>query len=110
MKRREFITATTLGAAAGLVGRFKSGSATEDSVKPSSYAPVKEVCTLAQTPRSGIALGGIGAGFCELRKNGKFYHWNIFNNVPKGTGSKFELKGRGHEDPEDSMLFFIVRY
>ena len=110
MKRRDFITTTTLGAAAGLAGRFKTGSAKEAKVNTKSKEPVKEVCTLAQTPRSGIALGGIGAGYCELCKNGKFYNWSIFNNVPKGSGPKFELKGGGHEDPEDSMLFFIVRY
>jgi uncharacterized protein (DUF608 family) len=54
-------------------------------------------------PRSGIALGGIGTGSVELRADGVFYNWNIFNNNPFGTGPSFPF-------PENSMLFFIVRY
>lgn len=52
--------------------------------------------------RSGLALGGIGAGWLELRQDGCTYDWNIFNNRPLGTGSLFEWD-------ESSMLFFIVR-
>ncbi len=54
-------------------------------------------------PRSGTALGGIGAGWFELRKDGTFYNWNIFNNRPHGTGERFPM-------PHENMLFFIVRY
>jgi len=54
-------------------------------------------------PRSGIALGGLGAGWFELRKDGTFYNWNIFNNSPHGTGEPFTM-------PHENMLFFIVRY
>jgi len=53
--------------------------------------------------RSGLALGGIGAGWFELRKDGLFYNWNIFNNEPLGTGPAFDLA-------EDSILFFLLRY
>ena len=53
--------------------------------------------------RSGLALGGIGAGWFELRKDGCFYNWNICNNAPFGSGPHFPLA-------EDSMLFFIVRF
>ncbi len=36
--------------------------------------------------RSGIPLGGIGAGTVEIRADGKFHEWQIFNNwcAPKG--------------------------
>ena len=54
-------------------------------------------------PRSGTALGGLGAGWVELGKDGIFTNWNIFNNSPHGTGEPFPMA------PE-SMLFFIVRY
>ncbi len=64
---------------------------------------VKEVMKREHKPRSGLALGGIGTGWFELRKDGVFYNWNIFNNNPHGTGESFPLA-------EDSMLFFIVRY
>lgn len=53
--------------------------------------------------RSGLALGGIGAGWFELRADGVFCNWNIFNNAPAGTGEPLSL-------PEDSMLFFVIRY
>ncbi len=53
--------------------------------------------------RSGIALGGIGAGSVELRKDACFYNWWIFNNEPFGSGDQ-------HPFEEDSMLFFLVRY
>ncbi|MEQ8704956.1 MAG: GH116 family glycosyl hydrolase [Phaeodactylibacter sp.] len=60
--------------------------------------------------RSGMALGGIGTGGIELRKDGNFYNWSIFNNQPKGTGSVFELPDLPHSNLEDSLLFFLVRY
>lgn len=65
--------------------------------------PIRDGMHRLDKPRSGVALGGIGAGFTELRKDGVFYNWNIFNNRPLGSGEFFEM-------PEDSMLFFILRY
>jgi len=53
--------------------------------------------------RSGIALGGIGAGWFELRQDGLTYDWNIFNNRPLGTGENFDWD-------TGSMLFFTIRY
>ena len=57
----------------------------------------------SQKARNGVAIGGIGAGLAELRQDGIFYNWQIFNNLPLGTGKLF------HFEP-DSMLFFILRY
>lgn len=54
-------------------------------------------------PRSGMALGGLGTGSFEIRHDGIFYNWSIFNNAPMGLGSAFPL---GH----DSLFFFVVRY
>lgn len=54
-------------------------------------------------PRSGIALGGLGCGWFELRQDGQFSNWNIFNNRPVGRGVPFD------ENPH-SVLFFLVRY
>jgi len=53
--------------------------------------------------RSGIALGGIGAGWFELRQDGICYDWNIFNNKPLGTGPHFDTD-------QSATLFFLVRY
>jgi non-lysosomal glucosylceramidase len=54
-------------------------------------------------PRSGITLGGIGTGGIELRQDGVFYNWHIFNNIPFGTGERLLW-------PEAAMLFFVLRY
>lgn len=56
-----------------------------------------------QKPRSGLALGGLGCGWFELRQDGQFYNWNIFNNRPVGRGAPFD------ENPH-SVLFFLLRY
>ncbi|MEM8533672.1 MAG: GH116 family glycosyl hydrolase [Chloroflexota bacterium] len=54
-------------------------------------------------PRSGITLGGIGTGGAELRPDGVFYNWHICSNWPLGNGTPLTV-------PQDSMLFFVVRY
>ena len=69
-----------------------------------------ETYSSSMVPRSGVALGGIGAGSIELRKDGKFYNWSIFNNWPKETGTAFALQAGEDEDPMASLLFFVVRY
>ena len=56
-----------------------------------------------QKPRSGIALGGIGCGCFELRQDGQFYNWHIFNNLPIGRGPLFTKPGQ-------SVLFFVIRF
>lgn len=65
--------------------------------------PIDEKMERDYKARSGVALGGIGAGSVELRKDGIFYNWNIFNNVPLGFGPRVPY-------PNDSMLFFIIRF
>jgi non-lysosomal glucosylceramidase len=46
----------------------------------------KTTMRMENQPRSGMALGGMGSGWFELRQNGRFYNWSIFNNEPYGTG------------------------
>ena len=41
--------------------------------------------------RSAVPLGGLGAGTLELRADGSFHDWNIFNNSPGGGGQKVQL-------------------
>jgi uncharacterized protein (DUF608 family) len=65
--------------------------------------PIRSTLKREHKVRSGLALGGIGAGWMELRKDGIFYNWNIFNNRPLGSGQHLDY-------PEDAMLFFIVRF
>jgi len=54
-------------------------------------------------PRSGIAMGGLGCGWFELRQDGQCYNWRIFNNRPVGMGSFFNENAH-------STLFFLIRY
>ena len=72
--------------------------------------PVVEKYASKHRVRSGIALGGIGAGYVELRKDGQFYNWSIFNNEPLGTGPAFGLKTFPNSGDAESLQFFIVRY
>lgn len=43
----------------------------------------------SQLPRSGLALGGIGAGWFEIRQDGGFANWSIFNNAPLFAGPAY---------------------
>ncbi len=58
---------------------------------------------LRQRPRSGMALGGLGSGWFELRHDGRFCNWSILNNEPYGTGPQLGILA-------ENALFFIVRY
>ncbi len=41
--------------------------------------------------RSSVPLGGLGAGTVELRADGSFKDWNIFNNAPASTRRKVQI-------------------
>lgn len=64
----------------------------------------------ADRVRSGIAIGGIGTGSLELRKDGQFYNWSIMNNWPLGTGEPIKVKSHPSNFGEQSFFFFLVRY
>lgn len=55
----------------------------------------------SQLPRSGMALGGIGAGWFEIRQDGGFAHWSIYNNWPLFTGERFPYL------PKQSLFFML---
>lgn len=75
-----------------------------------SKPPVTETYTAQSRVRSGIALGGLGTGSVELRKDGQFYNWTIFNNQPLSTGTPFTLSGYPNDAREEALQFFLVRY
>lgn len=60
--------------------------------------------------RSGLSLGSLGTGSIELRKDGQFHNWSIFNNYPLGTGPMLTLPTRPNSNDEESFLFFLVKY
>lgn len=131
MKRRDFINRSALGAiGVGTVLTAKGAAGNNDMAtqapgkKPSTLPAYNgpedgEVMTYTQKPRSGVIIGGIGAGGAELRKDGIFYNWSIANNNPKGTG-KFQLgtnplhksgwEGSVYPYEPGNSLFFVVRY
>jgi len=78
--------------------------------QPPSKAPLAEEYTALDRVRSGIAHGGIGTGSVELRKDGQFYNWSIFNNQALSTGPLFQLRTNPLDSWRESLQFFIVRY
>ncbi len=56
----------------------------------------------SQFPRSGMALGGIGTGSFEIRQDGGFTNWTIFNNRPVFAGEPFPFNPK-------QQLFFVLR-
>jgi uncharacterized protein (DUF608 family) len=115
MKRRSFLKTMASGAFASLADPLVTAQSRLPQERSSraeggSHEGRSEVYTASDRVRSGMALGGIGAGTIELRKNGRFYNWNIFNNFPKETGPEFRLPEGEIEDPQAANLFFTVRY
>ncbi|RPI41961.1 MAG: hypothetical protein EHM46_05770, partial [Bacteroidetes bacterium] len=71
---------------------------------------IRETYMRSDRARSGIAIGGLGTGSVELRKDGQFYNWTLMNNWPLGTGSPFVIRSFPRNGDEESLLFFLVRY
>ena len=55
----------------------------------------------SQLPRSGMALGGIGAGWFEIRQDGGFANWSIMNNWPLFPGARYPF------NPKQSLFFML---
>lgn len=55
----------------------------------------------SQLPRTGLALGGIGTGWFEIRQDGGFHHWQIYNNWPLFTGERYPYNDK-------QSLFFML--
>jgi len=112
MNRRNFVKGLTIGAssAVAVTGTipllaFTDPGKRDEYVKPVSQDGKTPVDTIlnSQKVRNGVAIGGIGTGSAELRPDGIFYSWQIFNNKPRGTGKLCDYT-------PDSMLFFVIRY
>ncbi len=112
MNRRNFIKAVALGTAGSALPLSPSAVSAVDLSSPRRDPDGATIDTFsnAHRVRSGIALGGIGAGSIELRKDGRFYNWSIGNNFPKETGKELALPSGESEDPLGALLFFKVRY
>ncbi|MFP4069389.1 MAG: GH116 family glycosyl hydrolase [Opitutales bacterium] len=58
-------------------------------------------------PRSGMALGGIGTGSFEIRPDGGFYGWTIYNNWPLFTGPQLPYRAHYPFDEKQSLFFLL---
>jgi len=92
------------------IALFISCKQNVNNQKEGDKSPLKETYSIESRVRSGIAHGGIGTGYVELRKDGQFYNWTIFNNQPLGTGPLFNLRTNPLNPWRESLQFFIVRY
>ena len=73
-----------------------------------SNVPLEKILRSGAKPLSGIPLGGIGTGSVELRADGRFYEWQIFNNPPWSGGALIvDWKGEEILDPDD--CYFAIR-
>ena len=92
LSRREFLSTIGLAGGAaltssGAVAAPYTVTVTREGGKPDQAsgasdrgAPVTIPATMPMG--SGAALGGIGTGFVEIRADGCFYEWQIFNAGP----------------------------
>jgi hypothetical protein len=114
MQRRDFLKGLTAGLGAAAVGGILSPAQARSAGNRRSGSPPGKLAGYqlkspvdaifnSQKVRNGVAIGGIGAGSAELRPDGIFYNWQIYNNLPLGTGKLFQFN-------PDSMLFFVLRY
>lgn len=111
MDRRKFLKNTGAGlvsASAAPLLAFDGGRLPQQAspLPPSAHSRH----SAGQRARSGVALGGIGAGSVELRADGNFYNWSIFNNAPLGNGPFLKAANFPHSYDEEAFLFFLVRY
>ncbi len=90
----------------GFLLLFHFKSIAQQGPKPA----LEEHYSIEARSKSGIALGGLGTGSVELRKDGKFYNWTIFNNYPMGAGPLLDLPTKPNDGDENAHLFFVVKY
>src|ERR1700756_346556 len=79
------------------VSRSATGSATE-------AAPLRIPATMPMG--SGAPLGGIGTGFVEIRADGCFYEWQIFNS---GAWAPDTRSTTAPPKPGPEYLRFVLR-
>ncbi|HEY3412711.1 MAG TPA: GH116 family glycosyl hydrolase [Armatimonadota bacterium] len=114
MPRREFLgsAAKTMGAAALSGIAASSGAAAPVSAaRREAGLPADNADGTAIFCRpdheSGIPLGGIGAGSIEIRPDGYFHDWLIFNNGGWAGGQPDHERGGGPGMPPSAFSFLL---
>ncbi len=118
--RRRFMQDIALGSAAMVLGagRARASAVGEAGLAVDAPSQAPEPVAVAPVPTrarvfpvadiSGVPLGGIGTGSVEIRSDGYFHEWMIFNLGPWAqSGSRIQLGLPPEMDP--SALAFFLR-
>ena len=76
---------------------------TSPLTSPRFSMPIQATIHNVQSPRSGVALGGIGGGCFTLCADGTTCDWTIANNLPLGTAPLLPYE-------QHSILFIVIRW
>ncbi len=117
--RRRFMQEIALGSAAVVLGagRARASAVTETGLAVDAPSQAPEPVAVAPVPArartfpvaaiSGVPLGGIGTGSVEVRSDGYFHEWMIFNLGPWAqSGSRIQLGTPPQMDP-GALAFFL---
>ncbi|HVH85083.1 MAG TPA: GH116 family glycosyl hydrolase, partial [Terriglobales bacterium] len=109
--RRRFLQAAATASAALATPLSPTAVAAPYQVRVSSQPEVGAGTDAITIPasmamRSGAPLGGIGTGFIELRPDGGFYEWQIFNS---GAWAGHRDTSEGAEPLRSQYLGFLLR-
>ena len=117
--RRRFVQELALGSAAVVLGGGRgagSGTADPGPLTPDSASRAPEPVSVAPLPArdkvhrvadaSGIPLGGIGTGSVEIRSDGHFHDWMIFNLGEWASDGPVQLGAPPDMSP-GAMAFFL---
>ncbi len=117
--RRRFMQEIALGSAAVVLGagRARASAVTDTELAVDAPSQAPEPMAVAPAPVrartfpvaavSGVPLGGIGTGSVEVRSDGYFHEWMIFNLGPWAqSGSRIQLGTPPQMDP-GALAFFL---
>ena len=114
LSRRKFLSTMAAAGGAAIASSRALAAPYQGSIHGSSHGVASEphtpgVCVTipATMPLgSGVPLGGIGTGFVEIRADGCFYEWQIFNSGPWAQNAKSTT---GPPLPGPQYLRFVLR-
>lgn len=112
MTRRRFLHSAAASAAVTAAG-VGSDVQAEEAIRPrTSASPASTAtgsrATLAATAHvSGIPLGGLGTGSVEIRPDGYFHDWLIFNQGRWAPQQPEHERNAGPDMPPSAFAFFL---
>ncbi len=114
LSRRKFLSTVAAAGGAAITSSRALAAPYQGSIHGSSHSiatgpPMPGVCvTIPSTMPigSGAPLGGIGTGFVEIRSDGCFYEWQIFNSGPWAQYAKSTTRP---PMPGPQYLRFVLR-